>query len=259
MDARFIANLVKVTETPLSTTTPTPYRPPSDTVRDLDSRFNTNSKRWPILEDFYRDAHTELQSSALALLSAACSAATSLQRSLLTPGALSSDPGVPLHSIAASSRALALMWRSCAELGYGRVARHFEGLKLASACELCTLYADAASCAAEMLGGTELERGEGRGSLQGRGAEGAGVGGWSRMACKGGRGGDHMMAPQPHFGSERGSGARRRPCRRRRAAVRLCTPETTELTQTLRQDFDLLPQTAPQPPPLPQAAKRAIM
>lgn len=45
------------------------------------------------------------------------------------------------------------MWRSVTDLGYSRVARYFESLKLTVGRRLMSLYAEGAVAAAEMLGG----------------------------------------------------------------------------------------------------------
>jgi hypothetical protein len=60
---------------------------------------------------------------------------------------------MPLHAISGASKAMSLMWRSAGELGYNRVARYYESLKLTVGRRLAALYADGAALAAEMLGG----------------------------------------------------------------------------------------------------------
>jgi len=148
-----------------------------DAIREIDAAFASDSNKFPTLRPAYELAHRELQGAALRIFTAAVEAAAALQATLMSSARLSAAPDVPLHAISGASRAMALMWRSVGELGYSRVARYFESLKLSVGRQLIQLYADGAATAAEMLGGGE----------EGEGDEGAAVGLWGggggRFVC----------------------------------------------------------------------------
>lgn len=132
-----------------------------DLLRDIDLAFDKDANKLPQLKPAHAPAHAALQRGADGVFEAAVGAVRALQRALLAPAICSADPGVPLHSISGASKALALMWRSAAELGYTRVARFFESLKLSVGRRLTVLYADGAAAAAEMLGGRAFGGGSG--------------------------------------------------------------------------------------------------
>jgi hypothetical protein len=123
-----------------------------EAVRDVDASLASDANKQPGLRPSASDARARLQSAASDVLSSSCEMALALQASLLRPASLSADPGVPLHALSGAARAVALTWRSVADLGYSRVARSFDSLKLEVGRQLVSLYADAAAEAADMLG-----------------------------------------------------------------------------------------------------------